>query len=97
MATGSVDHLRPLEVSGPAIDGVIEMDHPDTPGEVARPFLDIGAQPRCRIGRLEIIVAAGPEMAGKATEPFWTTPCPLSTLSWDLGAKSAAASEQTAS
>ena len=45
----------------------------------------------------KIIVAAGPEMAGKATEPFWTTPCPLSTLSWDLGAKSAAASEQTAS
>ena len=97
MATGSVDHLRPFEVSGPAIDGVIEMDHPDTPGEVARPFLDIGAQPAPSDVNLQIIVAAGPEMAGKATEPFWTTPCPLSTLSWDLGAKSAAASEQTAS
>ena len=69
MATGSVDHLRPLEVSGPAIDVVIKMDHPDTSGEVARPLWDIGAQPRCRIGRLKIIVAAGPEMAGKATEP----------------------------
>ena len=97
MATGSVDGRRPFEVSGPAIDDVIKMDHPDTPGEVARPFLDIAAQPRCRISSLAIIVAAGPEMAGKATEPFWTTPCPLSTLSWDLGAKSAAASEQMAS
>ena len=109
MATGSVDHLRPFEVSGPAIDVVIKIDHPDTSGEVARPFLDIGAQPapsdqkplthkkQSNIQILEIIVAAGPEMAGKATEPFWTTPCPLSTLSWDLGAKSAAASEQTAS
>ena len=97
MATGSVDHLRPLEVSGPAIDVVIKMDHPDTSGEVARPFLDIGAQPAPYDQILAIIVAAGPEMAGKATEPFWTTPCPLSTLSWDLGAKSAAASEQTAS
>ena len=67
MATGSVDHLRPFEVSGPAIDVVIKMDHPDTSGEVARPFLDIGAQPRCRIGRLEIIVPAGPEMAAKAS------------------------------
>ena len=69
MATGSVDHLRPLEVSGPAIDGVIEMDHPDTPGEVARPFLDIGAQPAPYDQILEITVAAWPEMAGKATEP----------------------------
>ena len=73
------------------------MEHSDTSGEVARPLLDIVAQPRCWVSSLEIIVAAGPEMAGKATEPFWTTPCPLSTLSWDLGAKSSAASEQTAS
>ena len=70
MATGSGDGRRPFEVSGPAIDDVIKMDHPDTPGEVARPFLDIAAQPRCRISSLAIIVAAGPEMAGKATEPF---------------------------
>ena len=74
-----------------------QMDHPDTSGEVARPLSDIAAQSRCQIRRFEIIVAAGPEMAGKATESFWTTLCPLSTLSWDLGAKSSAASEQTAS
>ena len=73
------------------------MDHSDTSGEVARPLSDIAAQPAPSDVILEIIVAAGPEMAGKATEPFWTTPCPLSTLSWDLGAKSSAASEQTAS
>ena len=97
MATGSVDQLRPFEASGPAIDDMIKMDHPDTSGEVARPLSDIAAQSRCQIRRFEIIVAAGPEMAGKATEPFWTTPCPLSTLSWDLGAKSSTASEQMAS
>ena len=45
MATESVDQLRPFEASGPAIDGMIKMDHPDTPGEVARPLSDIGAQP----------------------------------------------------
>ena len=85
------------KLSGCGIDDGYDTNHRRASGEVARPFLDIGAQPRCRMGRLEIIVAAGPEMAGKATEPFWTTPCPLSTLSWDLGAKSAAALEQTAS
>ena len=70
MATGSVDGRRPFEVSGPAIDAVIRMDHPDTSGEVARPFLDIAAQPAPSDQILAIIVPAGPEMAGKATEPF---------------------------
>ena len=97
MATGSVDGRRPFEVGDPAIDDRYVRDYSGTSGEVARPLSDIAAQPRCQISSCEIIVAAGPEMAGKATEPFWTTPCPLSTLSWDLGAKSAAASEQMAS
>ena len=70
MATGSVDNLRPLEVSGPAIDDGYVMDHSDTSGEVARPLWDIGAQPAPYDEILEIIFAAGPEMAGKATEPF---------------------------
>jgi len=48
---------------------LIKVDHPDTLGEVARPLLNIGAQPAPYDVNLEIIVAAGPEMAGKATEP----------------------------
>ena len=91
-----VDKHRVGKLAGPGTDDGHRTGHSGSSGEVARPLSDIVAQPRCRISRLEIIVAAGPEMAGKATEPFWTTPCPLSTLSWDLGAKSAAASEQTA-
>ena len=97
MATGSVDGRRPFEVGDPAIEDGYVNGHSDTSGELARPLSDIVAQPRCRVSSLEIIVAAGPEMAGKASESFWTTPCPLSTLSWDLGAKSSAASEQMAS
>ena len=97
MATGSVDGRRPFEVGDPAIDDGYVKDHSDTSGELARPLSDIVAQPRCWVNSLAIIVAAGPEMAGKASESFWTTPCPLSTLSWDLGAKSSAASEQMAS
>ena len=69
MATGSVDHLRPFEVGGPAIDDGYVRDHSDTSGEVARPLSDIEAQPAPYDQILEIIVAAGPEMAGKATEP----------------------------
>ena len=97
MATGSVDGRRPFEVGDPAIEDGYVMDHSNTSGELARPLSDIVAQPRCWVSSLEIIVAAGPEMAGKASESFWTTPCPLSTLSWDAGAKSSAASEQMAS
>ena len=70
MATGSVDGRRPFEVSDPAIDDGYVMDHSGTSGEIARPFLDIEAQPAPYDQILEIIVAAGPEMAGKATEPF---------------------------
>ena len=88
---------RLFKLDGPAIDDGYVNGHSDTSGEAAQPLLDIVAQPRCWVSSLEIIVAAGPEMAGKASESFWTTPCPLSTLSWDLGAKSSAASEQMAS
>ena len=70
MATGSVDGGRPFEVGGPAIDGGYVMDHSDTTGEVARPLSDIAALSAPSDQFLSIIVAAGPEMAGKATEPF---------------------------
>ena len=72
MATGSVDGGRPFEVGGPAIDDgySIIMDHSDTTGEVARPLSDIAALSAPSDQFLSIIVAAGPEMAGKATEPF---------------------------
>ena len=70
MATGSVDGRRPFEVGGPAIDDGYIMDHSDTTGEVARPLSDIAALSAPSDQFLSIIVAAGPEMAGKATEPF---------------------------
>ena len=70
MATGSVDDGRPFEVGGPAIDDGYVMDHSDTTGEVARPLSDIAVLSAPSDQFLSIIVAAGPEMAGKATEPF---------------------------
>ena len=70
MAIGSVDGGRPFEVGGPAIDDGYIMDHSDTTGEVARPLSDIAALSAPSDQFLSIIVAAGPEMAGKATEPF---------------------------
>ena len=70
MATGSVDGRRPFEVGDPAIDDGYVMDHSDTSGEVARPLSDIAALSAPSDQFLSIIVAAGPEMAGKATEPF---------------------------
>ena len=70
MATGSVDGGRPFEVGGPVIDDGYVMDHSDTTGEVARPLSDIAALSAPSDQFLSIIVAAGPEMAGKATEPF---------------------------
>ena len=70
MSTGSVDGGRPFEVGGPAIDDGYVMDHSDTTDEVARPLSDIAALSAPSDQFLSIIVAAGPEMAGKATEPF---------------------------
>ena len=66
----SDDQRRVSKLGGPGICFRVEGSQPGTSGEVARPLSDIAAQPAPSDHNLEIIVATGPEMAGKATEPF---------------------------
>ena len=92
-----VDKHRVGKLAGPGTDDGDRTGHSGSSGEVARPLSDIAAQPAPSDHNLEIIVAAGPEMAGKASEPFRGTSYPLSTLPKDYRAKSSTGSEQMAS
>ena len=67
---GSLEQRRVCKPSGSGIDGGYQVGHADATGEVARALSDIGGPPRCLTApRLEV-GAAGPEIAGKASEPF---------------------------
>ena len=46
------------------------MGHADATGEVARSLSDIEALIACEVSLRHEVAAAGPEMAGKASEPF---------------------------
>ena len=46
------------------------MGHADATGEVARSLSDIGALTALVVSLRHEVAAAGPEMAGKASEPF---------------------------
>ena len=66
----SLDQRRVCKPSGSGIDGGHREGHADATGEVARSLSDIACLPRCLLGQRSKSVAAGPEMAGKASEPF---------------------------
>ena len=52
------------------IDGGHRMGHADAMDKVARSLPDIARLSRCLLGERLQVAAAGPEMAGKASEPF---------------------------
>ena len=93
----SIDERRDLEPVGLGIDFGVDNEHHDTSGRdagrvpVTRPSFS------CRKVSCVAVGGGRLRMAGKALEPFQATWYPLSTYSWDPGAKSSTASEQTAS
>ena len=91
------DRRRQFKVACCEIDNMIDTDHPGTSDEVARALSVSEALPRLLLSDDQIIVAAGPGLARKASEPSRDACYPLSYLCWHGQAKSAAASEQTAS
>ena len=62
-----------LHIRGSEIDGGYQEGHTDATGEVARSLSDIARLSRCLVGERLKVAAAGPEMAGKASEPFSAT------------------------
>ena len=70
---GSLDQRRVYKPIGSEIDGGCQVGHADTTGEVARSLSDIARLPSCLVGERLEVAAAGPEMAGKASEPFCAT------------------------
>ena len=93
----SIDERRDLEPVGLGIDFGVDNDHHDTSGHIAQEVSDIAAQFTCRVTFLLELGGGRLRMAGKALESFPAAWYPLSTYPWDPGAKSSAASEQTAS
>ena len=67
---GSLDQRRVCKPSGSEIDGGYQEGHADATGEVARSLSDIARLSRNVLGHRSEVAAAGPEMAGKASEPF---------------------------
>ena len=67
---GSLDQRRVYKPSGSGIDGGYRVGHADATGEVARSLSDIEALIACEVSLRHEVAAAGPEMAGKASEPF---------------------------
>ena len=67
---GSLDQRRVYKPSGSGIDGGYRVGHADATGEVARSLSDIKALIACEVSLRHEVAAAGPEMAGKASEPF---------------------------
>ena len=70
---GSLDQRRVYKPSGSGIDGGYRVGHADATGEVARSLSDIARLPTHLLGERLEVAAAGPEMAGKASEPFCAT------------------------
>ena len=66
----AVDQHRVSMPSGSEIDEGYREGHAGTTDEVARPQSDIAALPACLLSLGLELVAAGPKMAGKASEPF---------------------------
>ena len=66
----AVDQHRVSMPSGSEIDERHREGHAGTTDEVARPQSDIAALPACKLLLCLELVAAGPKMAGKASEPF---------------------------
>ncbi len=67
---GLLDQRRVCKPSGSGIDGGYHEGHADVMGEVARSLSDIARLSRCLLSERLEVAAAGPEMAGKASEPF---------------------------
>ena len=67
---GSLDQRRVYKPNGSGIDGGYRVDHADATGEVARSLSDIEALTASVVSLRHEVAAAGPEMAGKASEPF---------------------------
>ena len=97
VANDSVDARRVCELAGCRIDDGINKDHRRAPGEVARPLPVIAAPCSPKICPRLHLDYAWPDLADKASEPSRATSYPLSYLSWQGLAKSAAGSEQMAS
>ena len=66
----AVDQHRVSMPSGSEIDERHQEGHAGTTDEVARPLSDIAALPASKLQLCLELVAAGPKMAGKASEPF---------------------------
>ena len=66
----AVEQHRVFKSSGSGIDVGYRYGHADATDEVARPLSDIEALPTCKMLVCLELVAAGPKMAGKASEPF---------------------------
>ena len=66
----AVDQHRVSMPSGSEIDERYREGHAGTTDEVARPQSDIAALPASKLLLCLELVAAGPKMAGKASEPF---------------------------
>ena len=96
-ANDSVDARRVCELAGSRIDDGINKDHRRASGEVARPLPVIAAPRSPKICPRLHLDYAWPDLAGKASEPSRDASYPLSYLSWQGLAKSAAGSEQMAS
>ena len=97
VANDSVDARRVCELAGCRIDDGINNDHRRASGEVARPLPVIAAPRSPKICPRLHLDYAWPDLADKASEPSRATSYPLSYLSWQGLAKSAAGSEQMAS
>ena len=95
--TREVNQHRILNLGCCRFDDGTRPGHSGATDVVARPLPDIAAQPRRLATARNDVRAAGPEMAGKASEPFRGTSYPLLTLPKDYGAKSSTGSEQMAS
>ena len=79
---GVSERRRQYKVACCGIDSITDNDHPGASDEVARPLLVSEALPRPLLSATKIIVAAGPDLARKASEPYRDTCYPLLYLSW---------------
>ena len=68
-----VDEVRICKLAGEGIDKGTQLHHGDASGEVARPLPVSRSQPRRLAGLRAEAAAAGPDMAGKASEPIRAT------------------------
>ena len=93
----SIDEGRMSKLSGCGIDDGYDTNHRRASGEVARPLPVIAAPRSPKIFPRLHLDYAWPDLAGKASEPSRDASYPLSYLSWQGLAKSAAGSEQMAS